>query len=87
MLLVESYFKTFTKKEIADAKKTTEVIICLSADSKEAVDDMVSKAIAAGGATYNDKQDHGFMYVNSFQDLDGHLWEVMWMDPAAVNPA
>lgn len=87
MLLVESYFKTFTKKEIADAKKTTEVIICLSVDSREAVDDIVSKAIAAGGSIHNEKQDHGFMYVNSFQDLDGHLWEVMWMDPAAVNPA
>ena len=87
MLLVEPYFKTFTKKEIADANKTTEVLICLSADSREAVDEMVSKAIAAGGSAPNDKQDHGFMYGHGFQDLDGHLWEVMWMDPAAVNPS
>lgn len=82
MLLVEPFFKTFTKKEVADAAKSTECIICLSADSKEKVDDMVNKAVTAGGTSPNEKQDQGFMYGHGFQDLDGHLWEVMWMDPA-----
>ena len=85
MLLKEDFFKTFTPNEIADARKTTECIICLSADSREAVDEMINKAMAAGGTTYNEPQDHGFMYGHSFQDLDGHIWEVMWMDPGAVN--
>lgn len=85
MLLVEERFKDFTKKEIADATKTTEVLLCLSAESREAVDDMVNKAVAAGGKAPNDKQDHGFMYGWGYEDLDGHLWEIMWMDPATVN--
>lgn len=85
MLLVEKYFKTFIKKEIADASKTTEVLICLSADSREKVDEMVNKAVAAGGIVYKEPQDHGFMYVHAYQDLDGHLWEIMWMDPAAIK--
>ncbi|MGV3559819.1 VOC family protein [Larkinella arboricola] len=85
MLLVEPFFKTFTKKEIADATQTTEAIICLSADSREEVDALVSKAVAAGGTTPNEKQDQGFMYGHGFQDLDGHLWEIMYMDPSAVN--
>lgn len=85
MLLVEEFFKTFTQKEITDATKSTEAIICLSADSKEKVDEMVNKAIEAGGTTPNKKQDQGFMYGHGFQDLDGHLWEVMWMDPSAIN--
>ena len=85
MLLVEERFKDFTKKEIADATKTTEVLLCLSAESREAVDDMVNKAVAGGGKAPNDKQDHGFMYGWGYEDLDGHLWEIMWMDPATVN--
>lgn len=80
MLLEEPFFKTFTKKEIADATKSTEVIVCLSAESKDKVDEMVNKAIAAGGTAPNEKQDHGFMYGHGFQDLDGHLWELSWMD-------
>ena len=87
MLLVKDFFKTFTKKEVADATKSTEAIICLSADSKEKVDELVTKAIKAGGTTPNEKQDQGFMYGHGFQDLDGHLWEVMWMDPSVVNEA
>jgi predicted lactoylglutathione lyase len=83
MLLVETFFKTFTKKEIADATKTTEVLITLSAESKEAVDELVAKAVAAGGTTPNPKQEQDFMYGHGFQDLDGHLWEVMWMDMSA----
>ena len=85
MLLTETKFKMFTKKEIADATKSTEAIICLSADSREKVDEMINKALEAGGTTPNEKQDHGFMYGWGYQDLDGHLWEVMWMDPSAVN--
>jgi predicted lactoylglutathione lyase len=82
---VKEFFKTFTKKEIADATKTTESIICLSADSREKVDEMVNKAIEAGGTAPNEKQDQGFMYGHGFQDLDGHLWEVMYMDASAIN--
>ena len=85
MLLVEKFFKTFIKKEIADASKTTEVITCLSAESRQHVDDLVKKAVEAGGTIYKEPQDHGFMYGHAFQDLDGHLWEIMWMDPAAIN--
>lgn len=85
MLLVERFFRTFTKKEIADTAKSTEVIIALSADSRERVDELVDKAIAAGASPSNFAQDQGFMYGRSFQDLDGHLWEVMYMDPSAIN--
>ncbi len=85
MLLVEKFFKTFTKKEIADTATTTEVILCLSADSREKVDELVDKAMAAGASPSNFAQDQGFMYGRSFQDLDGHLWEVMYMDPGAIN--
>ncbi len=85
MLLIEKFFKTFIKKEIADATKSNEVIICLSADSREAVDELVSKAITAGANTPNEPQDQGFMYGHGFQDLDGHLWEIMYMDPEAIN--
>ena len=84
MLLVEKFFKTFTRKEITDASKSTESIICLSADSKEAVDEMIRKAVSAGATTPRDKQDHGFMYEHGYEDLDGHLWEIMWMDPAVA---
>lgn len=84
MLLVEKFFKTFTKKEIADAGKSTEVILALSVDSRENVDDMVQKAIAAGGSAPNDKQDHGWMYGHGFQDVDGHLWEVLYMEESAI---
>jgi predicted lactoylglutathione lyase len=84
MLLIEDYFKTFTKKEVADATKTTEVIIALSAESREKVDEIVDKAIAAGGSAHRDPQDHGWMYERSFQDINGHLWELVYMDPAAA---
>ncbi len=85
MLLVESFFQTFTKKKISDARQSTEVLVGLSADSKEKVDEMVSKALQAGGTAPNEKQDQGFMYGHGFQDLDGHLWEVFYMDPSALN--
>ncbi|WP_309122605.1 VOC family protein [Paenibacillus sp.] len=85
MLLVEEYFATFTKKDLANAHKTTEVILALSAESREQVDAIVDKALAAGGKASNEPQDHGFMYVRSFEDIDGHQWEVMWMDPSAIQ--
>jgi uncharacterized protein len=86
MLLVEPFFSTFIKKPIADASQTTEVIVCLSCDTRAEVDEMVSKAIAAGGKTPNAPQDHGFMYGHGFEDLDGHIWELVWMDPNAEPP-
>lgn len=81
MLLVESYFQTFTKKPIADARKGTEVLVCLSTDSRAKVDEYVARALAAGGTAPNAKQDHGFMVGHGFEDLDGHVWEIVWMDP------
>jgi uncharacterized protein len=86
MLLTEEKFKTFTPKAICDAKKSTEVLVALSYDSRPEVDEMVRKAVAAGGSTYNEPQDHGFMYAHGFQDLDGHIWEVFYMDPSFVKP-
>jgi predicted lactoylglutathione lyase len=85
MLLSKQRYADFTKKEIADSTKTSEVLICLSAESREKVDELVGKAVAAGGTANPDVQDHGYMYGRSFDDLDGHSWEVVWMDPAAVE--
>jgi predicted lactoylglutathione lyase len=85
MLLTEAKFKTFTPKQICDATKSTEVLVCLSSESRENVDGMVRKAVAAGGTTYNEPQDHGFMYGHGFQDLDGHIWELIYMDPEAIK--
>ncbi|MFF9397353.1 VOC family protein [Streptomyces sp. NPDC014744] len=85
MLLTESRFKDFTKKEIADTSRTTEVILALSAESREKVDEMADTALASGGSPAGETMDFGHMYGRSFQDPDGHIWEVMWMDPAAVG--
>ncbi len=85
MLLVESYFKTFTKKSICDTTTSTEVLVCLSVDSRDKVSELVAQALAAGGTTPNDSKDYGFMYQHGFQDLDGHLWELVYMDPDAAN--
>jgi hypothetical protein len=85
MLLAEARFGDFTTKPVADARTTTEAILCVSADSREAVDAFADAALAAGGSPANDPMDHGFMYGRSFNDLDGHLWEVMWMSPEAVE--
>lgn len=84
MLLVEPFFQGFTKLPISDARKATEVLIALSCDSRAEVDDMVAKAVAAGATTPNAPMDHGFMYQHGFADLDGHQWEVFWMDEAAA---
>jgi predicted lactoylglutathione lyase len=81
MLLTETFFQTFTTKQIIDAHTQVECIICLSADSKDAVNDMVDKAETAGATIPNPATDYGFMYQHSFADLDGHHWEYVWMDP------
>lgn len=80
MLLVEPFFKTFTQKSLADPTASTEVIVAISADSREGVDDLVNKALEAGGSASNDKMDNEYMYGWSFQDPDGHLWEVIYME-------
>ena len=79
MLLSEPFFKTFTSRQVADAKKTTEVLVCLSCESKEEVDGLVAKASANGGKAARDAQDHGFMYQHAFEDPDGHIWELVHM--------
>jgi predicted lactoylglutathione lyase len=88
MLLTHEKFNQFTSKKIVDAKTSSEVLICLSADSRDAVDDLVDKAKRGGGSTDPcPQQDYGFMYGRSFEDPDGHIWEVMWMDMAAAMAA
>ena len=85
MLLTHAKFKEFTSKAVADARKTTEVLIAISVDSKAKVKKMVEKAVAAGGKEPREPQDHGFMIHRAFEDLDGHIWEVLWMDPNAIK--
>ena len=84
MLLQENYFKTFTKKPVVDATKATEVLIAIDAGSKAEVDELVRKAVEAGGSTYMEPQDHGWMYQHSFADLDGHQWEIAFMDESML---
>ncbi len=85
MLLIEPFFKTFTKKEICDTTTRTGGLFALSCNSRAEVDEMVKKAIAAGGTRAMDPIDHGFMYGWSSYDLDGHHWKVLWMDPKAAE--
>jgi uncharacterized protein len=85
MLLAEARFKDFTPKAVADARTATEAIICLGAASRADVDRIADAALANGGGRVLDPQDHGFMYGRSFTDPDGHIWEVMWMDPAVAS--
>lgn len=85
MLLNYEKFQSFSPNPISDATKNTEVLIALSLESREAVSDMVSKAISAGGKTYNEAKDHGFMVQHGFQDLDGHIWEVFYMNSSYVQ--
>ena len=86
MLLTHEKWATFTSKAIPDAHTHAQVLLCVSTDSREAVDGQVDKAVAAGGkADPTPTQDYGFMYGRSFEDPDGHIWEVMWMDPAAAS--
>lgn len=84
MLLVQDRFKDFTKKELADATTHTEAIMALSAESREDVDAFADTALEAGGSPANDPMEMDFMYGRSFQDLDGHLWEIFWMNPSAL---
>ena len=84
MLLTEPFFQGFTKKPISDAHQSTEVLLALSLDSRAEVEAVVRKALAAGATTPNPPVDHGFMYQHGFADLDGHQWEVFWMDSAAA---
>lgn len=81
MLLVEPFFKSFTPKALCDATRSTEVLLALSQESRAQVDQMVSKALAAGGKTPNPPKDYGFMYQHGFEDLDGHMWELAYMEP------
>jgi uncharacterized protein len=85
MLLIENFFKTFTKKQICDTSKNTEVIVALSAEGREKVDQMINKAIESGGRESREPQDHGWMYGRSFEDIDGHLWEIIFMDESAMK--
>lgn len=85
MLLTKTFFQTFTKKEIVDASKAVECSICISAESKDAVNEIVNKAEAAGATVPDPATDYGFMYQHSFDDLDGHHWEFMWMDPNSAQ--
>ena len=87
MLLTHEFWKTFTDKSLPDARAVAQVLLCLSHDSKDSVEAIVGKATAAGGkADPTPTQDMGFMFGRSFEDPDGHVWEIMWMDPAAVVP-
>ncbi|MBN8209087.1 VOC family protein [Bacillus sp. NTK071] len=87
MLLVEEFFKTFTHKEITDATTNAEAIFAISANSREQVDEIVKKALEAGGKESTEPIDHGFMYGWSFQDINNHLWEVMYMDESRAQQA
>jgi predicted lactoylglutathione lyase len=84
MLLTETYFKTFTQKPVSDAKTATEVLIALDAGSKDEVQQIVAKAVQSGATIYKEPQDHGWMYVHSFADLDGHQWEFFYMDQSQL---
>jgi uncharacterized protein len=85
MLLVEKFFKSFTKKDVCHTSKNTEAIVALSFESREKVDQMIEKAKEAGGSEPREKQDHGWMYGRSFEDIDGHLWEVFFMEESAIK--
>ncbi len=85
MLLTHEKFRQFTPNEICDATKSTEVLVCLSCESREVVSEQVRKAVAAGGKIYSEPKDYGFMYQHGFQDPDGHIWELVYMDPSVVK--
>lgn len=85
MLLMQPFFQGFTPKPLADAHASTEVLVAFDCDSKAAVDELVGKALAAGAKEPREPQDHGFMYQRTFEDLDGHMWEPFWFDPAALQ--
>ncbi len=85
MLLTEARFQDFTPKAVADARQSTEVLVSFALESRQAVEEIVRKAFEAGAANYAEAKDYGFMYQHGFEDLDGHIWEFVYMDPAHVN--
>jgi predicted lactoylglutathione lyase len=85
MLLVRDFFSTFTSKEICDTATHTELLLGVSAESRAEVDEITERALQIGGRAAGEPQDHGFMYGRSFEDLDGHVWEIIWMDPSSVE--
>ena len=85
MLITPERFKEFSKRPVGDARKETTALFAISVNSREEVNALVEKALTGGGSHAADPQDHGFMYARSFYDLDGHHWEVFWMDPAALQ--
>lgn len=87
MLLVKEFFKTFTKKAVADTTQQAAAILALSTGTREGVDVLANKALEAGAMPSMEPMDQGFMYNRSFEDLDGHLWEVFWMDPKGIGQA
>lgn len=87
MLLTHDKFREFSPNGIADAHRATEVLVALSCASRDEVDEMVARAVAAGGRPHRPPQDHGFMYEHGFQDPDGHVWEFLWMDESTVPSA
>jgi len=87
MLLTETFFKSLIDKPLVQAREANEVIICLSCESREEVDSLIARAVAAGGRTPHPPEDHGFMYDQGFEDLDGHLWNLVWTQQAATQAA
>lgn len=85
MLPTQAKFKEFTPKPICDVTKCTEVLVCLSCESRDQVNELVGKAVASGGTTYAESKDYGFMYQHGFQDPDGHIWELIYMEPGAIK--
>jgi uncharacterized protein len=85
MLLTKDFFKTFTSKPLSDPSKSTQVLVCLSCESRAEVDNVVAKALAAGGTAPRAAKDQGFMYGHGFEDLDGHIWELIHMSPDAKS--
>jgi predicted lactoylglutathione lyase len=83
MLMTEAFFKSLIDKPLAQAKEANEVILCLTCESREELDGLVARALAAGGRTPHPPEDHGFMYTQGFEDIDGHLWNLVWMAPQA----
>lgn len=85
MLLSRERFQTFTPKPVADARESSEVLVCLALDSRQEVDRMVSQAVMGGGSIFKEAEDHGFMYGHAFQDPDGHIWELIHLSPPAAD--
>jgi len=86
MLLTEPFFAGFTPRPVADARQVSEVLVAFDCASRAEVDEMLARALAAGGSEPRPARDYGFMYQRTIEDPDGHLWEPFWMDPAHVQP-